>query len=230
MAGQGFLVTGVDSSPTLISLARTRMSNQEWIVSDMRSLALGRRFDGILAWDSFFHLRHDDQRKMFGIFAAHAAPAAILMFNAGPGHGEVVGAYRNDPLYHASLDAAEYEALLSEFGSNFLAGPRSVTVNCCRPEITGVAPTRVFRCSLAMRASRLDVEQRFGHAVVRIHGRRTGRKAVADDQLADHLLRQIDIGRGNEAGAPVLLGSATPSLESLHNAETGRYRHLRQIE
>ncbi|UZE51965.1 methyltransferase domain-containing protein [Rhodopseudomonas sp. P2A-2r] len=116
MAGQGLRITGVDSSPTLISLARTRMPDHAWILHDMRSVSLGRKFDGILAWDSFFHLRHADQRRMFGIFAAHAAPSAVLMFNAGPGHGEVVGDYRNDPLYHASLDAEEYEALLSEVG------------------------------------------------------------------------------------------------------------------
>jgi SAM-dependent methyltransferase len=116
MVAKGFRVTGVDSSPTLISLCRTRMPDQEWIVGDMRSLALGRRFGGILAWDSFFHLRHEDQRTMFGIFAEHAAPAAVLMFNAGFGHGEAIGSYRGDPLYHASLDASEYEALLADFG------------------------------------------------------------------------------------------------------------------
>jgi 2-polyprenyl-3-methyl-5-hydroxy-6-metoxy-1,4-benzoquinol methylase len=116
MVAQGFRVTGVDSSPALISLCRTRMPGQEWIVGDMRSLALGRRFGGILAWDSFFHLPHEDQRTMFRIFAMHAAPAAILMFNAGFGHGEAVGSYRGDPLYHASLDASEYAALLEEFG------------------------------------------------------------------------------------------------------------------
>lgn len=115
MVAQGFRVTGVDSSPTLISLCRTRMPDQEWIVGDMRSLALGRRFDGILAWDSFFHLQHSDQEAMFPIFAAHAAPAAILMFNAGFGHGEGIGSYRGDPLYHASLDASEYESLLADF-------------------------------------------------------------------------------------------------------------------
>jgi trans-aconitate methyltransferase len=116
MVAQGFRVTGVDSSPTLISLCRTRMPDQEWIVGDMRSLALGRRFDGILAWDSFFHLGHRDQRTMFGIFAEHAAPDAVLMFNAGFGHGEAIGSYRGDSLYHASLDASEYQTLLAEFG------------------------------------------------------------------------------------------------------------------
>jgi len=116
MVARGFRVTGVDSSPTLISLCESRMPDQEWILGDMRSLALGRRFGGILAWDSFFHLRPKDQQAMFRIFAAHAAPGGILMFNAGFGHGEAVGSYRGDPLYHASLDPSEYEILLADFG------------------------------------------------------------------------------------------------------------------
>jgi SAM-dependent methyltransferase len=116
MVARGFRVTGIDSSPTLISLCRTRMPDQEWIVADMRSLALGRRFAGILAWDSFFHLRPKDQETMFRVFAAHALPATVLMFNAGFGHGEVIGSYRGDPLYHASLDASEYAALLIDSG------------------------------------------------------------------------------------------------------------------
>jgi hypothetical protein len=38
--------------------------HQEWIIADMRRVSLDRRFDGILAWDNFFHLDHDDQRRM----------------------------------------------------------------------------------------------------------------------------------------------------------------------
>jgi SAM-dependent methyltransferase len=121
MTAQGFRVTGVDASPTLISLCRTRMPDQEWLVADMRSLALGRRFQGILAWDSFFHLRHDDQRRMFPIFAAHSAAGGTLMFNAGFSHGEGLGSYRGDPLYHASLDPSEYEALLAGIGFELIA-------------------------------------------------------------------------------------------------------------
>jgi len=82
----------------------------------MRRLSLGRRFDGILAWDSFFHLDHDDQRRMFAVFAEHASNRAVLMFNTGPEHGEAVGNYRGDPLYHASLAYAEYAALVSRIG------------------------------------------------------------------------------------------------------------------
>ena len=117
----GLRVTGVDASATLVSLCRERMPEQEWIVADMRSLALGRRFDGVLAWDSFFHLRPDDQRRMFDVFAAHAAAGAVLMFNTGPAAGEATGCYRGDPLYHASLDAAAYEALLAQAGFGVVA-------------------------------------------------------------------------------------------------------------
>lgn len=116
MHERGLHVTGVDSSPTMISFCRSRLPDHEWIVADMRTLSLGRRFDGILAWDGFFHLGYDDQRRMFAVFAAHASAGTMLMFNTGPEHGEAIGSYRGDPLYHASLGAAEYEALISRFG------------------------------------------------------------------------------------------------------------------
>jgi SAM-dependent methyltransferase len=121
MVARGFGVTGVDSSPTLISLCRERLPDQQWIEADMRSLALARRFDGVLAWDSFFHLKPDDQRRMFDVFAEHAAPSAVLMFNSGPAEGEAIGDYRGDPLYHASLSADEYRALLGGIGFEVVA-------------------------------------------------------------------------------------------------------------
>ena len=121
MTQRGLRVTGIDASATLISLCRERMPDHEWIIGEMRSISLGRRFEGVLAWDSFFHLNHDDQRRMFTVFTAHAAPSALLMFNTGPSHGEAIGCYRGDPLYHASLSAAEYESLLAESGFEVLA-------------------------------------------------------------------------------------------------------------
>jgi SAM-dependent methyltransferase len=116
MHERGLHVTGVDSSPTMISLCQSRLPDHEWIVADMRRISLNRRFDGILAWDSFFHLDHDDQRRMFAVFAEHSSDRAELMFNTGPEHGEAIGSYRGDPLYHASLAPHEYVALVSGIG------------------------------------------------------------------------------------------------------------------
>jgi cyclopropane fatty-acyl-phospholipid synthase-like methyltransferase len=113
---QGCEVTGIDSSPGLIHLCVGRFPDHEWIVSDMRTLSLGRRFDGILAWDSFLHLCPDDQRRMFPIFGQHAAPNAGLMFTSGTSHGEAFGSYKGEPVYHGSLDGVEYRSLLKENG------------------------------------------------------------------------------------------------------------------
>lgn len=113
---RGFEVTGIDSSPALIAIAAGRLPAGEWIVRDMRQLDLGRRFDALIAWHSFFHLSPHDQRPMFSRFAAHATPGAMLMFTSGSQEGEAVGSYRGEPLYHGSLDGDEYRAFLSENG------------------------------------------------------------------------------------------------------------------
>lgn len=142
LAQHGFHITGIDSSPSLVALCRERLPDHEWRVADMRSLDLSRRFDGLLAWDSFFHLAPDDQRRMFSVFARHAAPSALLMFNSGPAYGEILGSYRGDPLYHASLDPAEYRGLLDAAGFEVLAhtaedwqtgGGRTVWLTRARP-------------------------------------------------------------------------------------------------
>jgi SAM-dependent methyltransferase len=113
---QGCKVTGVDSSSTLVGMCRARFLGQDWVVADMRTLSLDRRFEGILAWNSFFHLCPDDQRRMFPIFGRHAARKAALMFTSGPSHGETIGTYKGERLYHASLDGSEYRSLLDRNG------------------------------------------------------------------------------------------------------------------
>ena len=124
---QGFNVTGADSSAALIDLCKNRFPNRDWFVSDMRKLSLNRHFDGILAWDSFFHLCPDDQRIMFPIFGNHAAPKAALMFTSGPEHGKAIGTYKEEPLYHGSLNGEEYRSLLQQNGfevvSHFVEDP-----------------------------------------------------------------------------------------------------------
>ena len=121
LIGLGHPVVGVDSSPAMIDVCRRHFPRQEWIVADMRKLALQRQFSGILAWDSYFHLRHDDQRQMFPIFRQHAAPNAALMLTSGAAHGEAIGRFGGEPLYHASLDPAEYRSLLDRYGFRVVA-------------------------------------------------------------------------------------------------------------
>lgn len=109
---QGFIHTGVDGAAAMISRAKQSFPKQRWLHQDMRELALGETFDGLLAWDSFFHLNQDDQRAMFPIFAAHSHAGSALMFTSGTNNGIAMGEFEGEPLFHASLAPDEYRALL----------------------------------------------------------------------------------------------------------------------
>lgn len=113
---RGFGVTGVDSAPAMIALFRRNLPERSALFADMRRLSLGRRFAGLQAWDSFFHLSPGEQRVMFARFRAHAAPGAALMFTSGAAEGIAIGALEGEPLYHASLDPDEYRTLLNASG------------------------------------------------------------------------------------------------------------------
>lgn len=112
----GCTVTGVDGAATLIEHAKTKLPDHRWLVADMRALPVLGRFDGTIAWHSFFHLRHDDQRRMFRTFRCLATPGTALMFTSGTTHGEIIGDFEGKPLYHSSLNPAEYRELLRSNG------------------------------------------------------------------------------------------------------------------
>lgn len=113
---QGARVTGLDSAPAMVAIARARFPDHLWLVGDMRCPPLVTKFDAILAWDSFFHLDHDDQRRMFPLFRDLASPGAALMFTSGPEHGIAMGEMWGEAVHHASLSPTEYRALLAENG------------------------------------------------------------------------------------------------------------------
>ncbi|MGJ6123319.1 methyltransferase domain-containing protein [Mycolicibacterium sp. Y3] len=113
---QGCQLHGVDSSSAMIAMCTRRFPDHRWEIADMRTLAFNRQFSGIIAWDRLFHLSAHSQRRMFPIFAQHAAAGAVLLFNSGPSAGEQIGSYQGEPLYHASLDPSEYRALLGDNG------------------------------------------------------------------------------------------------------------------
>ena len=117
---RGDHVTGVDGAAAMLAELAIRVPRAEAIHADMRGLALRRRFDVILAFNSMFHLSPGDQRAMFPVFATHAAPSARLLFTTGPAAGEAVGRVGDSPVYHSSLDPDDYRKLLAENGFSVL--------------------------------------------------------------------------------------------------------------
>lgn len=109
-------LTGIDASAALVALAKRRFPGHRLLQADMRAHIPDRAFGGIVAWDSFFHLAPADQRPMFGLFRRASVPGAVLLFTSGPRHGDAIGTFAGQPLYHGSLDPGEYRTLLDANG------------------------------------------------------------------------------------------------------------------
>ncbi|WP_052249442.1 class I SAM-dependent methyltransferase [Tateyamaria sp. ANG-S1] len=121
---EGFSVTGVDFSEPMLAIARERWPEGDWRQADMRVLDLGETFDGIIAWNSFFHLTAEAQRDCISRMAAHLEPGGSLMLTVGPSAGEAEGTVGDEAVYHASLSPAGYATCLEENGlrlTGFLA-------------------------------------------------------------------------------------------------------------
>ena len=110
MVDRGFMVSGVDISPKMVELCRTRFPRHRWINADMRRVAMDGFYDGVLAWDSLFHLRGEEQAAMIERIGAWLAPNGQALFNTGPAKGISIDSYQGQPLYHESLSPQEYRA------------------------------------------------------------------------------------------------------------------------
>lgn len=113
LVARGFAVTGVDFSPAMLRLFRARLPGAEAVEADIEGLSLARHFDAIIGWGSFFHLSEEAQRRALPRIAAHLAPGGRLLLTVGPGAGEALGSVGGETVYHASLDIAEYRAILT---------------------------------------------------------------------------------------------------------------------
>ncbi|KHQ51912.1 class I SAM-dependent DNA methyltransferase [Mameliella alba] len=117
LAGQGFAVTGVDFSSAMLALFSQNVPGAQALLADMRALDLGRTFDAIIGWGSFFHLTEAEQRAALPRIAAHLAPGGRLLLTVGPEAGEAWGTVGGEPVYHASLSPEDYAEVLAEAGA-----------------------------------------------------------------------------------------------------------------
>lgn len=121
LIAEGFALTGVDFSEAMLNIARERWPTGDWRVGDMRTLDLDEGFDGIVAWNSFFHLTKEEQRSTLPRLAAHLRKGGALITTVGPSAGETTGTVAGNAVYHASLSPAEYAQILDDNGMRLTA-------------------------------------------------------------------------------------------------------------
>ena len=113
LIGKGFDVEGLDFAESMLRIARDRFPSRVFHLADMSTMQLEAAYDGIIAWNSFFHLTRENQRQALSRFAAHMKPGGVLMLTVGPEDGEVVGHVNGVEVYHASLSPQAYREHLA---------------------------------------------------------------------------------------------------------------------
>ena len=110
----GARVTGLDISAKMLEKARQEIPEATFIRSDITSCMMSGRFDGILAWDSLFHIPLEGQintlKKVIGLLH----PDGVALFTTGGQHGELVSEMFGQRFYYSSLSKRQYEDLLAE--------------------------------------------------------------------------------------------------------------------
>ena len=84
LVSSGHQIHGVDASRALLGIAGKNLPGQSFEQADIRDYLIPEQFDGVIAWDSLFHLRREEQTAIF-IRLAEALPsgAPFLLTSGG---------------------------------------------------------------------------------------------------------------------------------------------------
>lgn len=114
---EGYLVTGIDFSSKMLSYTEDlKELGGEFYCLDFLDYKTERRFDGILAFDSLWHLRKEDQERAYRKVASFLKPGGIFLFTAGKSEGESQGEMFGQPFTYSSLDYHKTFQILKEEG------------------------------------------------------------------------------------------------------------------
>ncbi len=138
MVDFGANVTGIDISYEMVQKAKANVPGASILEGDILTFAFEEAFDGVLAWDSLFHLPLDHQEQAIRKIASLLKPNGIFLFTAGGSEGELRSTMFDTEFYYSSLSSQEYESILADAQCSVLLNevddPRSKghRVICCR--------------------------------------------------------------------------------------------------
>jgi SAM-dependent methyltransferase len=151
LALSGAKVIGLDISTEMLKKARANVPNASFISGDILTARIEGRFDGVLAWDSLFHIPLEKQeealRKVIGLLK----PNGVFLFTTGGERGELVAEMFDREFYYSSLSVEEYENMLVTENCHVIISetddPRSHghRVICCRKYSSLVLPRAKYR-------------------------------------------------------------------------------------
>jgi adenine/guanine phosphoribosyltransferase-like PRPP-binding protein/ubiquinone/menaquinone biosynthesis C-methylase UbiE len=116
MLEQGFQVIGIDAVEDLIKIARQEVPGAQFQVGEIETYVTDTLFDGILAWDSLFHLSPSAQEAVLPRLYALLKPGGYLLYTAGKVEGEITGEMFGESFYYGSIGMERLKGLLEGIG------------------------------------------------------------------------------------------------------------------
>ena len=117
LGNRRFNVTGIDFSEEMIRIANEQeITNATFELHDILHYKPVKKFDGVLAWDSLFHLPYEHQGSIYEKIAGWVNDKCWFLFSHGDVDGELVDDTMGVGLYYSSLPVDAVPELLTDAG------------------------------------------------------------------------------------------------------------------
>jgi cyclopropane fatty-acyl-phospholipid synthase-like methyltransferase len=83
VAERGFRVTGIDSSASMLALARQAVPQAAFLESDILDVRMAQPVAAVIAWDSVFHIDRRRHRAVFDVIRSQMEDGGWLLMSAG---------------------------------------------------------------------------------------------------------------------------------------------------
>lgn len=113
---KGFKITGIDISSKLVEEAIKNVPKGKFIKSDMIEFQTDEKYNGIIAWDSLFHLKINEHKEAFKKLYELLKNNGYLLFTHGGSEGEITGEMHGQKFSYSSLGPEKTRQLLEKLG------------------------------------------------------------------------------------------------------------------
>ncbi len=114
----GFETEGLDISPSMLELAKTRHPSQQFYLADICTWHPPQHYDFISAWDSIWHAPLHTHEMILKKICANLTDGGVFIFTSGAvdSSDEKTNPCMGQPLYHAALGIPKLLNIITECG------------------------------------------------------------------------------------------------------------------
>lgn len=123
IVSQGRRVLGVDQSEALLSMARSHLPDERWVLSTMQAFEIDQPCHGALLWDSLFHVpRAEHEPILRKVVEALPAGARLMLTVGGSAHPAFTDTMFGQTFFYDSNTPEESEQILVRLGCRIVIG------------------------------------------------------------------------------------------------------------